>query len=184
MNNRKRTLGLLIAVITLISISGPLPLEAKRPATENGSSAPQWSIQVEQVDPAGVNIESSFQVAIYESLLEEIGRTRRFQHVFRHGDRNASGVPTLLVLKTKIQKYTQGSETQRAVTTVSGATKLTVLSQLCTPDGKVVFEHTVTGNVRFLGSNLKATRNLAHNVADMIKRSSLPTPPSLPAPSS
>jgi hypothetical protein len=82
------------------------------------------------------------------------------------------------VLKTKIQKYTQGSETQRAVTTVSGATKLTVLSQLCTPDGKVVFEHTVTGNVRFLGSNLKATRNLAHNVADMIKKSSLPAPSS------
>jgi hypothetical protein len=178
MINRKRTRGLLITVMAVISVSSPLRLEAQRPAAENGSSAPQWSIQVQQVDPASVNIESSFQVAIYESLLEEIGKTKRFQHVFRDGDRNASSVPTLLVLKTKIRKYTQGSETQRAVTTVSGATKLTVLSQLCTPDGKVVLEHTVTGNVRFMGSNLKATHNLAHNVADMIKKSSLPTPSS------
>jgi hypothetical protein len=178
MSDRKRTRGVLLAVITLILVSRPLPVEAKRPATESGSSAPQWSIQVEQVDPASVNIESSFQVAIYESLLEEVGKTKRFQRVFRDGDRNASGIPTLLVLKTKIQKYTQGSETQRAVTTVNGATKLTVLTQLCTPDGKVVFEHTVTGNVRFMGSNLKATRNLAHNVADMIKKSSWPTPSS------
>src|SRR5690242_5826941 len=126
MNQPQKIYRLVIAAVTLISFCVPLPIEAKDAAAETKASAPQWSIRIEQVDPAGVDIESAFQIAIYENLVKEIGKTKRFQKVFRDGDRNASAVPTLLVLKTKIQKYTQGSETQRAVTTVSGATKLTV----------------------------------------------------------
>jgi uncharacterized protein YqjF (DUF2071 family) len=64
-----------------------------------------------------------------------------------------------------VQKYTPGSEMRRAVTTVSGATKLNVRSQLCTRDGHVVLERVVNGDVRFFGSNLRATHNLARNVA-------------------
>ena len=77
----------------------------------------------------------------------------------------------MLILKTTVVKYTPGSETQRAVTTVSGATKLTVRSQLLTRDGKIVLERTVNGNVRFFGSNLRATHNLARNIAKVIKQS-------------
>jgi hypothetical protein len=56
------------------------------------------------------------------------------------------------------------------VTTVSGATKLTVRSQLLTRDGKIVIDRTVHGNVRFFGSNLRA-HNLARNISDQeIKR--------------
>jgi hypothetical protein len=80
----------------------------------------------------------------------------------------------LLVLKTTVEKYTAGSETRRAVTTVSGATKLTVRSQLLTREGKVVLERTVNGDVRFFGSNLRATHNLARNVAKTLKESSWP----------
>jgi hypothetical protein len=54
---------------------------------------------------------------------------------------------------------------------VSGATKLTVRSQLLTREGKVVLERTVNGDVRFFGSNLRATHNLAHNIAKTIKQS-------------
>jgi hypothetical protein len=93
--------------------------------------------------------------------------------VFRSGDRNAGG-SGLLILKTTVQKYTPGSETRRAVTTVSGATKLNVRSQLCTPDGKVVVERVVNGNVRFFGGNLRATHNLARNVAEAMKKADLP----------
>ena len=57
---------------------------------------------------------------------------------------------------------------------MGGATKLKVRSQLCTREGKVVLEKVVDGNVRFFGGNLRATHNLAHNVADTIKRSTLP----------
>jgi hypothetical protein len=138
-------------------------------------------VQVDKVDAGDVSLAPSFQIAIYESLLGELGKTKRFKQVLRDGDRSASDVSGLLILKTTVQKYTPGSETRRAVTTVSGATKLTVRSQLCNRDGQVILERTVNGNVRFLGSNLRATHNLARNVAKAIKQSSLPEP-SLTAP--
>jgi hypothetical protein len=128
---------------------------------------------VDKVDPGDVNIEPAFRVAIYENLLIELAKTKQFKLVFRGGDRNASG-PEVLILKTTVQKYTPGSETRRAITTVSGATKLNVRSQLCTREGKVVLERVVDGNVRFFGGNLRATHNLARNVAETIKKSDLP----------
>jgi hypothetical protein len=137
--------------------------------------AQSWSVQVDKVDPGDVNIEPAFRVAIYENLLVELAKTKQFKQVFRGGDRNARG-PEVLILKTAVQKYTPGSETRRAVTTVSGATKLNVRSQLSTPRGQVVVEHVVNGNVRFFGGNLRATHNLARNVADALKKSDLPAP--------
>jgi hypothetical protein len=133
-------------------------------------------VQVDKVDPGDVALAPSFQIAIYESLVDELGKTKRFKQVLRDGDRNAGDVSDLLILKTTVQKYSAGSETRRAVTTVSGATKLTVRSQLCARDGHIILERTVNGNVRFMGSNLRATHNLARNVAKAIKQSSLPDP--------
>lgn len=152
------------------------PGPAKSSAERDTSNGMQWSLQVDKVDPGDVNLTSSFQIAIYESLLEELSKTKQFKQVVRDGDRNASDISNLLILKTTVQKYTAGSETQRAVTTVSGATKLTVRSQLVTRDGQTIVERAVDGNVRFMGSNLKATHNLARNVAKIIKESSLPAP--------
>src|ERR1700722_5286084 len=138
----------------------------------NETSATRWSVQVDQVDPGNLDLAYSFQIAIYENLMEELKKTEQFQQVFRGGDLKAGEVPNLLVLKTTVEKYTPGSETQRAVTTVSGATKLTVRSQLVTREGKVVLGQTVNGEVRFFGSNMRATHNLARNIAKAIKRSS------------
>jgi hypothetical protein len=136
--------------------------------------AQQWSVQVDKVDPGNVIIERSFRDAIYENLLEELAKTKQFKHLYRSGDRNTKNVPRLLILKTTVQAFTPGSETRRAVTTVSGATKLNVRIQLVTPDGHQVMEHVVAGHVRFIGSNLRATRNLARSVAATLKRSILP----------
>ncbi len=133
-----------------------------------------WSVQVDRVDPGDVGLEPSFGAAIYENLLEELVKTEQFKQLFRSGDRSANDVPTLLILKTTVQKYTPGSETRRAVTTVNGATKLNVRIQLVTREGHVVLENVVNGNVRFIGGNLRATHNLAHNVAVTVKRSTLP----------
>ena len=138
--------------------------------TSSGSGM-QWSVQVERIDPGNLDLAHSFQVAIYENLLEELNKTKRFKYVLREGDSNASEIPDLLILKTMVVKYTPGSETQRAVTTVSGATKLTVRSQLVTREGRIVLENTVNGNVRFFGSNLRATHNLARNIAKVIRQS-------------
>lgn len=147
---------------------------AKSPTVGKSGDAQPRSVQIDRVDPGDVGLESSFRVAIYENLLEELATTGQFKQLFRSGDRNASDVPSLLILKTTVQKYVPGSETRRAVTTVNGATKLTVRIQLVTREGHVVLENVVSGNVRFIGGNLRATHNLAHNVAVTLKRSTLP----------
>ena len=169
------SIALVIALVAVIlALPGMLPGQtaAAKSSGGDGTSATRWSVQVDQVDPGNLALAYSLQIAIYENLVEELKKTKQFQQVFRDGDLKASEVPHLLVLKTTVEKYTPGSETRRAVTTVSGATKLTVRSQLLTREGKVVVEHTVNGNVRFFGSNLRATHNLAHNIATTIKQSS------------
>jgi hypothetical protein len=158
----------------MLALTGRLPGQTAvaKSSGGNGSSATRWSVQVAEVDHGNMDLAYSFQIAIYENLVEELNKTKQFKQVFRDGDLKASEVPTLLVLKTTVEKYTPGSETRRAVTTVSGATKLTVRCQLLTRAGKVVLERTVNGDVRFFGSNLRATHNLAHNIAKTIKQSS------------
>jgi len=170
-----------MSAIVMISVVVPCRLfaqtaEAKSSSATGNSSPGQWSVLVDKVDPGDINLVPSFQIAIYEGLLDELSKTKRFKQVLRDGDRKASEIANLLTLKTTVQRYTAGSETRREVTTVSGATKLTVRSQLLTREGKILLERTVDGNVRFKGSNLQATHNLARNVAKAIKQSSLPEP--------
>jgi hypothetical protein len=161
------------SVTIAVAFSGLLAGQTPAVKSSGASGGPgtQWSVQVERIDPGQLNLAHSFQVAIYENLLEELNKTKRFKYVLRDGDSKASEIPDLLTLKTMVVKYTAGSETQRAVTTVSGATKLTVRSQLVTREGRIVLESTVNGNVLFFGSNLRATHNLARNIAKMIKQS-------------
>jgi hypothetical protein len=173
-------LSIALVIVTVV-VAFSSRVSAQTAATESssenhGATLAPWSVQVDRVDAHDVNLEPAFQIAIYENLLDELGKTKRFKQVLRDGDRNAGDVPDLLILKTTVQKYTPGSETKRAVTTVSGATKLTVRSQLCRRDGTVVLERTINGNVRFMGSNLRATHNLARNVAKAVKQTSLPGP--------
>ena len=165
---------LIASMAIILALPGQLPGQTAptESSAGKGTSDTRWSVQVDQVDPGNVGLAYSFQIAIYENLVEELKKTKQFQQVFRDGDVRAGEVPNLLVLKTTVEKYTPGSETRRAVTTVSGATKLTVRSQLFTREGKVVFERTVNGDVRFFGSNLRATQNLARNIAKTIKQSS------------
>ena len=171
--NRKASLVALPAVILMIQAA--LPSQALAGSTR--SPVAQWNVQVDKIEPSNVNIGPAFRVAIYENLLKELAKTKQFEKVLRYGDRNANGFPDLLILKTTVEEYTEGSETRRAITTISGATKIKVRSQLCTREGQIVLEREFNGNVRFLGgSNLKATHNLAHNVAKAIKHSKLPEP--------
>jgi hypothetical protein len=166
-SNRKASL-----TAAILMLQAALPSQVL--AGTKRSVADQWSVQVGKVEPGRVNIEPAFRVAIYENLLDELAKTKQFKQVLRSGDRNATGLPDLLILKTTVEEYAPGSETRRAVTTVSGATKLKVRSQLCTREGQIVLERVLSGNVRFFGGNLRATHNLARKVADAIKQSTLP----------
>ena len=168
-----------VAAILVIGVAPDVHGATVKPAVESGTATTHWSVQIEQVDPAGLDLPYSFQISIYENLMDELKGTKRFQQVFREGDHSANQVPNLLVLKTTVEKYTPGSETRRAVTTVSGATKLTVRSQLLTREGRIVLERPVDGDVLFFGSNLRAAHNLARNIAKTIKDSSLPDSPEL-----
>jgi hypothetical protein len=168
--SRKFSLTALIAV-TLI-IRAALPSHALAVSSRPGAT--QWSVQVDKIAPGDVNIAPAFRIAIYENLLQEFAKRKQFKQVFRSGDRNAGGVLDLLILKTTVESYTAGSETKRAVTTIRGATKLKVRSELYTRQGQIVLERELNGNVRFFGDNLRATHNLARNVANAINKSTLP----------
>ena len=172
--------SLIAFVAALVAMTFALPgrmpgqTTSARSDSKSEKSATQWSVQIEQVDSGNLELAYSFQIAIYENLVDELKKAKQFSQVFRDGDLKAREVPNLLMLKTTVEKYTSGSETRRAVTTVSGATKLTVRSQVLTREGKVVLERTANGNVRFFGSNLRATHNLARNIAKTLKESSWP----------
>ena len=172
--------SLIAFVAALVAMTFALPgrmpgqTTSARSDSKSEKSATHWSVQIEQVDSGNLELAYSFQIAIYENLVDELRKAKQFSQVFRDGDLKAREVPNLLMLKTTVEKYTSGSETRRAVTTVSGATKLTVRSQVLTREGKVVLERTANGNVRFFGSNLRATHNLARNIAKTLKESSWP----------
>jgi hypothetical protein len=162
-----------IAVATGVAIVQSV-LSVPALAESNHGRVPQWRVEVNQLDAAGSNIAPEFKVAIYENLVTELTNAKQFSAVLRGGDSSANGASNLLILKTTVESYAPGSETKRAVTTVTGATKLKVRSQLCTQDGQVVLERVVDGNVRFFGGNLRATHNLARNVVKAIKQGTLP----------
>ena len=188
MKASKKYCSLVIAVVIVMIVAAWPPqlcahtAGAKPFSERNKSGAAQWSVQVDKVDPGNVDLEPAFQLAIYENLLDELDKSKRFKQVLRSGDSNASHVPDLLILKTTVQSYRAGGETRGALTAVSGATKLNVRSQLSTRDGRIILERVVDGNVRSRGSNLRATHNLARNVAKKIKQALLPElSPSAPA---
>src|SRR5208283_3981226 len=107
------------AFVTIaVAFSGRLAGQTAAVKSSGGSSGSgtQWSLQVERIDPGHLDLAHSFQVAIYENLLEELNKTKRFKQVLREGDSKASEIPDLLILKTMVVKYTPGNETQRALT--------------------------------------------------------------------
>jgi hypothetical protein len=160
------------AQVTPTEDPGPI----RTTSEESVKAAEEWSVQVDRIDPGATTLAPSFSDAIYENMLEDLPKSKQFKRVFRSGDRNANDVPGVLVLKTLVEKYSPGSETRRAVTTVAGATKLNVHIQLVTRNGRVVLERAVEGDVRFFGDNLRATNKVAHNAAKTLKRSTLPQP--------
>jgi len=161
-----------LTAVTLMITAAALPPRAL--AANSRSVAAQWGLEVDTVALGDVHIAPEFRIAIYENLLQELTKTKQFRQVLRSGDRSADGIADLLILKTTVESYTEGSETRRAVTTFGGATKLKVRSELCTRDGQIVVERELNGNVRFFGDNLRATHNLARNVAKAVKDSKLP----------
>jgi len=151
--------------ILMLAFTATLAFGQGTPAKLSASA-----IQIEQVDVGDVAIPMEFRVAIYESLLERVRGTGKFQQVFRSGDQRAADVKDLVVLRTKVEKFQEGSRTKREVTTVTGATKVDVSATLTGPDSHVLLDQKLTGKVRFFGDNLGATNDLAKRIAKVLEQ--------------
>ena len=149
----------------------PAEKAAAKPAAKPAATSTPWAIQIEPVSAEEGNLPPDFAMAIYERLIEEVGKTNKFQQVFRSGDRRATDVPNLLILTTRLEKFERGSQTKRAVTTVAGATKVTVVVQLSTRESLIKMSKKAEGTVRLFGENIKATQVLAKNIANLINQS-------------
>jgi len=123
------------------------------------------AIQVEMVQSDEIKLPAEFQIALYENLVHQIEKQRTFQHVYRDGDRTAASAPDLVVLHSTVRGFKAGSERARQVTTVAGATSITVHCQFTGPDAKPILARDVNGKVRFFGGNLKATYDFAKKAA-------------------
>ena len=142
-------------------------------ARAEAAKAVPFAVEVERVDSSVVALPAEFSAAIYEDLIDQITQANRFERVLRSGDKRAKGVSNLLTLKTSVEKFQQGSETTRAVTTVGGFTKIFVKMQLVKKDGSVLLDKSVEGKIRFFGENLKATHDLTKAMAKLLAQTSL-----------
>lgn len=147
------------------SLVGIYSLQAA-PAPKQKLSAS--AIQIEVVDVGDVQIPMEFRLAIYENLLDRIRKSGKFQNVYRSGDHQAEGVKDLVTLRTKLQKFQEGSRTKREVTTVAGATKIDVNTTVAARDGQVLLDKNIEGKVRFFGENLGATNDVAKRVTKIL----------------
>ncbi len=126
------------------------------------------SIQIEPTEPGDIPMPPEFRMAIYENLIAQIKKTGKFQHVYRSGDKVAGNTSDLVTLRTTAKAFTKGSQKKREVTTVSGATKMTLSVHITDHAGKTLVDRDVEGKVRFLGENLRATYDFSKKVAKIV----------------
>ena len=161
-------LALLLCAVSLSLV--PMGFAAENAATS------AWAIQVEPVQAEEGQLPPDFSMAVYEDLIAQLVKTNKFQQVFRTGDHQADGVRNLLVLHMTLLNFEHGNQTERAVTTVKGATKIQVHLKVSPREGNAVVERDVQGTVRFFGENLKATQVLAKKIAISLRDAPLPEP--------
>jgi hypothetical protein len=126
------------------------------------------AIQILMVESNEVNLPLPFQVALYENMIEQVQKTGKFQHVYRDGDRAAADAPDLVILHTNVFGFKKGNEEERQVTTVAGATQIKVHCHFTDKSGKSELEQDVTGKVRFIGGNLRATYDFGKKVSRIV----------------
>ena len=155
--------SVIFSVLLAMIFSGSL-LRAKehQPATRAAA------IQVMMIRSAGTTpLPAEFQVSLYENLIDQLRKKSVFQHVYRDGDRNAAVEPDLVALQCSVEKFEKGSEKMRQVTTVAGATSITLRCEFKDKGGNSLLERDITGKVRFFGGNLKATYDFAKKAANV-----------------
>ena len=142
------------------------------PAPEQAQKLTASAIQLERIVPPGdLLIPEDTRISVYENVILQLIKTKKFQHVYRSGDRTAADAPDLVILHLIPEGFKAGSQKEREVITIAGATSIKVKVQLTSREGKVLLEKDVEGKVRFYGENLRATYDLAKRVAAVVKQS-------------
>jgi hypothetical protein len=151
-------------LFAMMSLAGPrLHAEGKHMEKVRASA-----LKVEMIQSDEISVPAAFQVAIYENLIQQLGKKASFLHVYRDGDRDAANIPNLILLHTTVSGFKKGSERMRQVTTVAGATSITIHCRFTSVDGKVLLEKDVNGKVRFFGDNLKVTYDFAKKASALV----------------
>jgi hypothetical protein len=153
-------------------LAEPIPAGKPDPAPQQAQKLTASAIQLVRIVPVeDLLIPEDTRVSMYENVMIQLSKTKKFKHVYRDGDRTAAKVPDLVLLHLFPEAFKRGSQKEREVITVAGATSIKVDVQFTSRDGKVLLERDVEGKVRFYGENLRATYDLAKKVAALVNKS-------------
>jgi len=154
---------------TLFLLAGHLVGQQNSSESKGPQKFSASSIQIEAPDPGNVPLPPEFRIAVYENLILQIRKTGKFQHVYRSGDKDAVNAPDLVTLRTTARAFTEGSQKKREVTTVMGATSLTVNVRITDHAGQSIVDRDIKGKVLLMGENLGATYDFSKKVAKIIR---------------
>jgi hypothetical protein len=160
-------LALLVPVVAMAQQPDSHPAAGKGKPPKLSASA----IQVEPIEAGDVAIPQEFRFAIYERLIERLRKDGTFKNVYRSGDREAANVGDLVILRTSVGKFKEGSQLRRELTTVTGGTTVDVTTTVAARDGRVLMQHDLSGKVRFFGENLGVTNDMAKRIAKLLRES-------------
>jgi hypothetical protein len=137
------------------------PDKKEPPAQAQQAKTIASAISVMMIHSDEIQLPAEFQISLYENLIQQLSKKGGFEHVYREGDRNSSGAPNLIILHSTVRGFKKGSEMARQVTTVTGATSISVHCEFTDKDGQLLLARDINGKVWFLGGNLKATYDFA-----------------------
>ena len=153
-------------------LAQPGPAAKPGPSPQQTQKLTASAIQLDRIAaPEDLLIPEDTRVSMYENVILQLIKTKKFQHVYRSGDSTAADAPDLVILDLIPEAFKPGSQKEREVITVAGATSIKVKVQFTSREGKVLLEKDVVGKVRFYGENLRATYDLAKKVAAVVNES-------------
>jgi hypothetical protein len=154
-------------LLSALCVALPVASAREKQASKIKASA----IQVMMIQSEKVTLPAEFRASLYEQLIDQLQKESIFSRVYRDGDRTAASVPDLITLQCTVEKFKEGSEKMRQVTTVAGTTSITLRCRFRDQSGTSLLEREITGNVRFFGGNLKATSDFAKKAASVAEES-------------
>jgi hypothetical protein len=151
-------------------------VEAEKAAKNKPAAAPAKkvkftasAIQVAEFKPADIPVPAQFEMAMYEETINKLTKVLKNKSVYRDGDTRAAAEPDLVTMKCVVYEFKEGSARKRQVTSVTGATILHVHVHMENAKGEPLVDKDVTATVEMMGGeNIRVTRNLANNIAELV----------------